>query len=382
MKNKIYVAVLGLLVLCSCQHTHEGEHHEEHDPHAEAHNHEGHSGEIVMSPEKAKAAGVQVSVAEPGEFHRIIKTSGQLLAARGEESYAVAPVSGIVSYRPDVAEGKAVLQGTSLITLSSRNVADGDPVQKARVAYETAKQEYERMKALLPERIVSQKDYEQARQTYETARINYEAIGGEASQGGVSVQSPIKGYIKNLLVQEGEYVNVGQPLVSITRDQRLYLRADVSERYYDVLPTIRSAHFATPYDDRTYSVDQLNGKLLSYGKASGTDSYYIPVTFQIENRGNLVPGSMVEIWLLSTPMQDVLTLPREALTEEQGCYFVYLQEDAECYRKQLVTIGGDDGQRVHILSGIQAGDKVVTAGAYQVKLAGATAAIPAHTHEH
>lgn len=52
------------------------------------------------------------------------------------------------------------------------------------------------------------------------------------------------------------------------------------------------------------------------------------------------------------------------------------------YKKQLVTLGADNGERVQILSGIKAGNKVVTQGAYQVKLAGATNAIPAHSHEH
>ena len=56
--------------------------------------------------------------------------------------------------------------------------------------------------------------------------------------------------------------------------------------------------------------------------------------------------------------------------------------DEEGYKKQPVTLGADNGERVQILSGVKAGDKVVTQGAYQVKLAGATNAIPAHSHEH
>ena len=71
-----------------------------------------------------------------------------------------------------------------------------------------------------------------------------------------------------------------------------------------------------------------------------------------------------------------------ALTEEQGSFFVYLQLDEEGYKKQLVTLGADNGESVQILSGVKAGDRVVTEGAYQVKLASATNAIPAHSHEH
>ena len=127
---------------------------------------------------------------------------------------------------------------------------------------------------------------------------------------------------------------------------------------------------------------ELGGRLLSYGKASGEGSYYVPVTFEFDNKGDVVPGSFVEIYLLTTPMGGVISVPRSALTEEQGSYFVYLQLDEECYQKQLVTLGADDGERVQVLTGLHAGDRLVTKGAYQVKLAGATNAIPAHSHEH
>lgn len=51
----------------------------------------------------------------------------------------------------------SISKGTPLVVLSSKNMADGDPVQRARIAYETAKKEYERMKELLPNKIVSEK---------------------------------------------------------------------------------------------------------------------------------------------------------------------------------------------------------------------------------
>jgi multidrug efflux pump subunit AcrA (membrane-fusion protein) len=119
-----------------------------------------------------------------------------------------------------------------------------------------------------------------------------------------------------------------------------------------------------------------------YGKASGENGYYVPVTFEFDNKGDVIPGSFVEVFLLSSPMENVLSLPHSALTEEQGSFFVYLQLDEEGYKKQLVTLGADNGESVQILSGIKAGDRVVTQGAYQVKLASATNAIPAHSHEH
>lgn len=170
--------------------------------------------------------------------------------------------------------------------------------------------------------------------------------------------------------------------MSVTQNRKLFLRADVSEKYYPYLHTIGSANFCTPYNNKVYALKELNGRLLSYGKASGGNGYYVPVTFEFDNKGDVIPGSFVEIYLLSSPMENVISLPRTALTEEQGSFFVYLQMDEEGYKKQLVALGADNGEKVQILSGVEAGDKVVTQGAYQVKLAGASNAIPAHSHEH
>ena len=368
-------------------HEHEGHNHaaENRSVHNHDHGNEAHSGssdEIVLTPEKAKAAGVHVDVIQPGNFQQVIKTSGQVMAAQGDESVAVATVAGVVSFKGKVIEGMSVGKGTPLVTLSSKNMAEGDPVQKARIAYEASKKEYERMKNLVESKIVSEKAFLQAEQTYENARISYEAVAKNHSTNGQTVVSPIQGYVKNLLVKEGDYVNVGQPLVSITQNRRLFLRADVSEKYYNALRTITSANFCTPYNSHVYALNELNGRLLSYGKASDNNGYYVPVTFEFDNKGDIIPGSFVEVYLLSTVQEQVLSLPRTALTEEQGSFFVYLQLDASCYKKQLVTLGADNGQRVQILSGLHAGDRVVTLGAYQVKLASAANAIPAHSHEH
>ena len=294
------------------------------------------------------------------------------MAAQGDESVAVATVAGVVTFRGKVIEGMSVSKGTPLVILSSKNMADGDPVERARIAYEVSKKEYERMKSLVGNKIVSEKDFAQAEQAYENARISYEAV-----------VSPISGYVKSLLVKEGDYVAVGQPLVSITQNRKLFLRADVSEKYYQYLRTIGSANFCTPYNNKVYALKDLDGRLLSYGKASGGDGgYYVPVTFEFDNKGDIIPGSFVEIFLLSSPIENVISLPHSALTEEQGSFFVYLQLDEEGYKKQLVTLGADNGESVQILSGVKAGDRVVTEGAYQVKLASATNAIPAHSHEH
>lgn len=407
MKKIFFVGLLALFTLGACnnhsahdghnhethseeEHSQEGHSEEEHD-HSECGGHheeeetatpEGHGDEIILPKAKADAAGVTVETIQPQSFQAAIRCAGQVLAAQGNETTVVATTSGIVSFHGKVTEGMNVSRGKSLFLLSAKGLQEGDPVQRAKLNYETTRQEYLRQKALVAQKIVSEKDFAITRQAYENARIGYEALSKGHSVGGQSVGSPMNGFVKNILVKEGDYVQMGQALAVITQNQHLQLRAEVSEKYYSALKDIRSANFQTPYNTQVYELNQLNGRLLSYGKASAESSFYIPVTFEFDNKGEVIPGSFVEVYLLSAPTEGVLALPKTALTEEQGIFFIYKQLDEEGYQKQEVTTGADNGRSVQILSGLKAGDRVVTKGAFHVKLASASAAIPAHSHEH
>ena len=122
--------------------------------------------------------------------------------------------------------------------------------------------------------------------------------------------------------------------------------------------------------------------MLSYGKASGGDSFYVPVTFEFDNKGAVIPGSFVEVYLLTRPLEQVISVPTSALIEEQGIFSVYVRLDEEGYEKREVQLGANNGERVQVLSGLHPDEEVVVKGAYQIKLASASNAIPAHSHQH
>ncbi|WP_288640069.1 efflux RND transporter periplasmic adaptor subunit [uncultured Coprobacter sp.] len=343
-----------------------------------------HEDEIIFTEEKAQAAGIVISEIQPKTFRNVIKTSGQVLAAQGDDMTIAATSSGIVSFgKASLTEGSAVNKGTILLSISAQNIQDGDPAEKAEITYRTAQKEYERAAILYRDKIISEKEYNQALSSYETARVAWKATAGHQGDNGIAIASPMNGFIKSKLVNDGDYVEIGQPLLNISQNRRLMLKAEVSERYYQFLPTLTSAHFKTPYNDKVYTLESLNGKLKSYGRSSGNGSFYLPVIFEFDNKGDIIPGSYVEVFLLSGNMNNVITVPVTALTEEQGSYFVYLQLDKEGYKKQEVTLGVNDGEEVQILSGIKPGDRVVTKGAYQVKLAANSSIIPeGHSHSH
>ena len=80
--------------------------------------------------------------------------------------------------------------------------------------------------------------------------------------------------------------------------------------------------------------------------------------------------------------QNAVVIPTAALQMGNEGHFVWVLNSENKVSKHLVTPGIQDSQKVVIRAGISAGDRVVTEGAYQVRLASASNAIPAHSHEH
>ena len=168
----------------------------------------------------------------------------------------------------------------------------------------------------------------------------------------------------------------------VTRNQHLYLRAEVPIRYYNELGKISTAKFRTQYSDRIIDLKNVHGQLMSSGKSAVSTSSYIPVTFQLDNTGGIVAGAYAEIFLVTGERRGVLSVPATALTEEQGIFYVYIQTDHSHYHKQEVALGATDGEYTEITSGLKGGERIVTKGAVTIKLAATRNAIPAHTHEH
>jgi RND family efflux transporter MFP subunit len=373
-------------------HTHDGHNHDghDHDGHthdgncSEEHGHEQetHAGEITFSKAQAVAARLEAQTVAPGTFSQVIKTSGQLLSAQGDEITIVAASNGVASFaQAAMSEGAAVKEGQVLVSISAKNMVDGDPAIKAKIEYEAARKEYERAESLVKENIISKKDFEQAQLRYESANTAYNASLKMVTSKGMNVAAPASGVIKRRWVNEGEYVTVGQPIVSLSKNKRLQLRADMPAKYFKELSQITGANFKVPYDDATYKLSDLNGRLLSVGASIEQSLPCLPVTFECNNTGALIPGSFAEIYLLTATQHGVISVPPTAITEEQGLHFVYLQLDEETYKRQEVTLGANDGKRVQIISGLAQGDKVVSQGVMQVKLAANSAIIPeGHTH--
>lgn len=401
MKRYIIGACLiAALAACTHQHSESEEHEHHHEGHeAECHEHEheheheihelleAHPGAIKFT--EAQAAQIDFATAKPETraFGQSIPTTGQVQPAQGDQMTVVAKSNGILNYlSSNILEGQAISKGATIFSITADGLVDENmsvKLQEARNNYETAKQNYDRAKNLVDSKIVSQKEFSEIQNRYENAKLIYENLQKNVSGNGSKVTAPMSGYITQLLVANGAYVTVGQPIMTISNTKNLVLKADIPTRYARLLPSVTDANIEDPLTHEVSTLSEMGGRILSYGKSVSADSHSIPVTLEISNTGNFTPGGFVKIWLKAQSNRQTLVVPKSALIEEQGNFFVFTQLANEYYEKQPVTIGASDGKNVEIVGGITSEQTIVTRGAIMVKLAKASGALDPHAgHVH
>lgn len=357
---------------------HEHPRHEHQPPVTTSHDDDG---LIVLAHDQVVKLGVESTVIRPGEFSEILKVSGEISAMPGSEGVVAARQAGIVKFAPGISAGMEVSAGRPIATVSARGMSGGDPVEAARVAYQAAKRELDRLSPLHKEGIVSTRDYNAALQRVDEARV---AMGTASGGGGSAATSPVSGVITSLDVVDGQYVEAGQTIATLSSNNALTLRADLPESAAPRLHEITGARFRPSYSDEVTDVLEAGGQMISSTPMSGSAKGYIPVYFSLpKGKGELINGSYCEVFLLGAPRRDVIAVPEGSLSEQQGKYFVYVEEEPGHYEKRPVALGPTDGLRREILSGVRAGDKVVSKGMAFVKLAETSGAVPeGHSHSH
>ncbi len=342
--------------------------------------------DISFLKEQAWKIEFAVGQVKRGAIHEVIHTSGEFQSVKGEEKIVAAKSSGIVFFKNSkLQEGREVRAGEVLFTISSRGLTQSNVKEKFNIAkarFDKAKADFERAEELLSQQAFSQKAFEARKMEFEVAQAEFQTLSENYKNGGQTLTAPMSGIVKNVLVTAGEFVEEGAPLMEITRNRRLLLQAEVSQQYLPKLRSLRSANFKTPYQEEVQSLADYNGKLVSYGKVMEEGSGFVPVIFELDNLGELIPGSYVEMFLLTNPVEGALTIPKAALMQDYSSKYVYVQIGGETFEKREVQLGIDDGMRIQVLSGVEEGEWVVTKGAYQIKMASMSTTIPAHGHEH
>lgn len=341
----------------------------------------------VFTKEQSWKIDFESEMPQTEAFGQTIKTTARVQPAQSDVILLSAKTNGIVVFLTDnLLEGRDVSAGEVLFSVSGSGFADDNSAvryMEAQNNYEKAKLDYERTKELAKDKIVSERQLLDAKNEYDNARLVYNNLNENFNSSGQRVTSLIDGFISHIFVQNGQYVEPGQTLASIAQNKKLLLSADVQQKYVPILGSIQSANIRTPYDGKVYTLEQLNGKVLSHGKSTNDNNYLIPVNLLINNNGSFTSGGFVELYLKTLTNTNALTIPNSALLEEQGNYFVFVQITPELFEKREISTGATDGIKMEILNGIAQTERVVSKGAILIKLAQATGTLDAHSgHVH
>ena len=365
------------------------------ESHEEAHEedevtHESHEdaivGEVTFTKRQAWRSDFMVRAMSNEPFSAVLTASGEIVTLPGEKKNLASPGSGMILFpNADLVQGTRVNAGQLLFMITAGTL-EGDNFelryQEYRNRLNSSRTEYKRRLQLYEQNVIPERQYLESRTDYISDSIRYYSLAGKAGSGGLQVYAPAGGYVHHLNVSEGQYVETGELLATLSSDQKLLLRADVPQQHFQLLKQIVSARFRPAFTDRIYTIEELNGTLLARGSSVAENDHYIPLYFKLENDGTLLEGAYAECYLIAQPRQESMVVPQTAILEEQGYYYLYVQVTGESYTKRAVRIGASDGLRTEIISGLEQGERVVTRGAMLLKSASMVTVEADHGHSH
>lgn len=408
MKSILYyaLAAFAAVAVASCgshDHSHDHSHEHAHDHnHAteshvhshdhshnnakEAHKHDHAAADVTFSVAQQKKIDFAVEKAQMTTFNGAVKVAARVTATPDNVTTVVATAAGRVHYAGNLVEGKSVSRGEALFSIDGGDVTENDAAVKfarAESDYMVAKADFERKSVLYKENAVSLKDLQVAEAAFRRAEAHYNSMKRSFNNGKVVLSAPMTGYVSTLLVDNGEYVAAGTPIAYVMRDGEVNIEAEVPVRYAPSLTNVETVNIELT-DGTLLSLDEVQGRVVAVGRSANSCNM-IPVTVAAKNLDGVVPGSIVTMHIVASLPDGVkkVVVPRSALVEEMGNYFVFVQHCTDAFEKREVKIGATDGLRTQILKGLHAGEPVVVKGAMSLKLSQSTAALDPHAgHVH
>jgi Cu(I)/Ag(I) efflux system membrane fusion protein len=306
-------------------------------------------GTVKIDPTVVNNLGVRTALAEQGPLSRRIETVGYVNFDEETLQHVHTRVDGWIEKLAVTATGDPVRQGELLFELYSPTLVN------AQQEYLTAVRSNNRV-------------------LLEASRDRLTALGvtdseiarlrenREASQR-VRVYAESDGVIAHLGVREGIFITPATEVMSVARLDQVWVHAEVFER---------QSAWVQPGQAAVVELDYLPGKTWQ-----GTVDYVYPeldsstrtlrVRIRFDNEGEMLrPNMFARVTLLSAATEPVVHVPREALIRGGSIDRVVLALGEGRFRSQPVSVGIESGDRVAILDGLSAGDRVVTSGQFLI----------------
>ena len=234
------------------------------------------------------------------------------------------------------------------------------------------------------------RSYENARARLASLRAEALPDGGETGPAGAAYQmplvAPITGEIVLVAHIEGEHLNdTHEELFRIVNLDHVWIEADISEFDLAELAENPGATMSLPaYPGRSFDIlDSGGGRLVNIGSIVDRQTRTLPVVYEMPNPDGLFrAGMFANVFLETRTATEVVAIPEKAIVLDNGRPTAYVLIDGENFQRRELELGVRDNGWVEVSSGVLKGDRVVTEGAYAIKLASLSPASFGAGHGH
>jgi len=340
---------------------------------------------------------------QPGQVY----STGRIIPSPAHRAMVAPPLGGILDSRPLPQIGQRVSQGQLLATLiqtptaseaaqihieNSRIDAErrrlGQAEIEARARLNAATAEADRAKRLLEMKAYSQRQLELAEADRRAAEAILAGVQEQSkalqaapapAASNYQIKAPISGTVVAVKKSAGEEVHPGEAILEIVALDSVWVEAPIFEKDLGRFTKDVAATFTTS----AYPDKEFRGRLVNIGAVIDDQTRTASAIFEVSNAsGELKLGMQANLRLSAGASQPVVLIPKESILDNEGKKIVYVLRTGEEFERRDVMVGDEYGDKVAIVSGVKAGERVVTQGAYQLKLQELRPAnAGAHTHE-
>ena len=204
---------------------------------------------------------------------------------------------------------------------------------------------------------------------------------------GSALRAPIEGVITHVHASNGSYLEKGQPVFHIVEPGRLWLESRIPESDVPKLADPDGAWVllpdtAEPIRSETAGTGA-NGRVVAFGQTIDPRTRTASLIMEFANPGGTLRiGMLDEANVYTGRTAESPAVPVSAIVRDNGVPVVFVELGGESFERRVVQLGINDGRYVEVRKGVSPGERVVSRGAYLVKLAASGPAEAGHGHAH
>lgn len=316
------------------------------------------------------------------------------MPAAGADAAITAPFAGVVATGKDAPYvGKKVKRGDIVAVIEPPLHQQNGLGQlqtahaEARQKYLLAQKEHARAQRLYEAKAAPKRRVEEAQLAMESSRVAFaplaQAMGEVSSRmknGRFVITAPISGTVVEVMPLPGKSVEAGAQIARIVDPSLVWVKANIPATAAASLKDLARTTFSiNGMEDRFKPA-----RVVSTNDLVDPKSRSISVLFEVPNReGKLKVGMYADVALSTGSVTDALTLPSDAIFEDEGRAFVFVQRQGEAFERREIKTGLKGEGYVQITDGLDEDERVVVRGGYYVKLASVSSRMPqGHGHAH